>query len=301
MFKLMQPALFINLSIQYEEKEAGIYTGGLRRCYDRSRPSDNFFSLSENKPCLTPPPPGIAVHPTTGKHTETTVTAAQQDVVTVRLQGSVFSAEVNPSRHAVESFPFRWYLPIFCDTKPPVPGSCEIAHTKHKFAAPFPFTADESHGRHRTHRARIIMQLTFSLVFFLPCDPAFLSVQKNVFFHMMTCRLLKPQGCRETTFCGTLFQYLFFFRKKSTFMVVKVFLKMCVCVWGSLQRAAPSPLFVSLEWNAYSQSLHCWHSRADVIPSLIHNIARAVHIALLPPVARHLTPNMCAAAVRELE
>lgn len=35
-------------------------------------------------------------------------------------------------------------------------------------------------------------------------------------------------------------------------------------------------------------------------PALIHNSA-ALRIALLPPVARHFTPNMCAAAVRELE
>lgn len=48
-----------------------------------------------------PPPPGIAVHPTTSKHTQTIVTAAQQDVVTLRLKGSVFSAEVTPGRHAV--------------------------------------------------------------------------------------------------------------------------------------------------------------------------------------------------------
>jgi len=98
MLRILNVAIFINekkkqtinnfnsqLLHSWKGKEAGIYTGGLRRCYDRSRPSDNFFSLSENKPCLTPPPPpGIAVHPTTSKHTQTIVTSAQQDVVTLR-------------------------------------------------------------------------------------------------------------------------------------------------------------------------------------------------------------------------
>lgn len=38
-----------------------------------------------------PPPPGIAVHPTTSKHTQTIVTAAQQDVVTTFKRECVFS------------------------------------------------------------------------------------------------------------------------------------------------------------------------------------------------------------------
>lgn len=42
----------------------------------------------------------------------------------------------------------------------------------------------------------------------------------------------------------------------------------CVCVRGArARRAAPSPLYVTLDWNAYSQSLHCWHSAADVTRS----------------------------------
>lgn len=42
----------------------------------------------------------------------------------------------------------------------------------------------------------------------------------------------------------------------------------CVCACGSqAQRASPSPMFVTLDWNAYSQPLHCWHSLADVIQS----------------------------------
>lgn len=77
---------------------------------DRSRPSDNFFSLRENKSHAWPLlPPGIAMHPTTTGALLAIVSAAQQDVVTLRyrLKGSVCSrrpqaepVEVNPAMHA---------------------------------------------------------------------------------------------------------------------------------------------------------------------------------------------------------
>lgn len=54
------------------------------------------------------------------------------------------------------------------------------------------------------------------------------------------------------------------------FLVVSVAARTrtCVCACGSqAQRASPSPMFVTLDWNAYSQPLHCWHSLADVIQS----------------------------------
>lgn len=94
--------------------DEGIYTGGLCRYVDRLRPSDNFFSLSENMSHAWPLlPPGSQRIPPLPKRLVAIVTAAQQDVVTLRyrLHRSVCSCgpqaepvEVNHAMHAA-SFP----------------------------------------------------------------------------------------------------------------------------------------------------------------------------------------------------
>lgn len=226
-----------------------------------------------------PPPPGIAVHPTTSKHTQNYCHCCTTGCGNIK-------------RECVFSWSKPWqscglFFPPFCDIclysvkqSLQVPGSCEIAHSKTQvwrsvsiYDRGITINAQEaSRGEKRNH-ATHLQPSYFSL-----WSSPFVRLA-NIFFFTwwLPCRLLKSPGCREITFFLALVQYLFSSRERKHVSGCKsVYKNVCVfkCVWWSLQRAAPSPLFVTLEWNAYSQSLHCWHSRTDVIPSLIHNIAR---------------------------
>lgn len=77
-----------------------------------------------------PPPPGIAVHPTTSKHTQTIVTAAQQDVVTTFKRECVFSWSKPWQACGLAFFPFCDICLYIVKQSLQVPGSCEIAHSK---------------------------------------------------------------------------------------------------------------------------------------------------------------------------
>lgn len=150
------------------------------------------------------------------------------------------------------------------------------------------------------------MRLTFSLAFF-PCDPALLSVQQiYIFFHMMTSlQTPKAPGLQgDHGLRCTLSIFIFLQEGKSTFMVVKVFLKcvyVCKCVCGDLcsVRLRLLCLLHSNETPTLNRYIVDIRALTSSHPSF--TTQRALRIALLPPAARHLTPNMCAAAVRELE
>lgn len=122
--------------------------------------------------------------------------------------------------------------------------------------------------------------------------PALLSVSHK-FFHMMTRFAVSsnPPDCRWMTSLAAATRFFVTYknvylkhthRQTHTHATVSVILRFVVYVCARAcvrvdpaRRAAPSLLFVTLDWNAYSQSLHCWHSPADVTHPLIHNIVSA--------------------------
>lgn len=120
--------------------------------------------------------------------------------------------------------------------------------------------------------------------------PALLSVSHK-FFHMMTRFAVSsnPPDCRWMTSLAAATRFFVTYknvylkhthRQTHTLQCLWFYDLLCTCARACVRvdparRAAPSLLFVTLDWNAYSQSLHCWHSPADVTHPLIHNIVSA--------------------------
>lgn len=141
-------------------------------------------------------------------------------------------------------------------------------------------------GQRGKRRAR---QLTFSVLFCSYSSP-FVRFPQVLSHDDSVCRFLKPSWlqmddfsrCRNSVLCH-LQECLFKTHTQTdTHATVSVILRFVVYVCARAcvrvdpaRRAAPSLLFVTLDWNAYSQSLHCWHSPADVTHPLIHNIVSA--------------------------
>lgn len=146
------------------------------------------------------------------------------------------------------------------------------------------------------------MQLTFSLVFFLPCDPALLSVYQIIFFHMMTSlQTPKAPGLQgDHVLRCTLSIFIFLQGKKHVYVCKSISKNVYMCVWDLCSvRLRLLCLLHSNETPTLNR--YIVDIRALTSSHASFTTQRALRIALLPPAAKHLTPNMCAAAVRELE
>lgn len=178
--------------------------------------------------------------------------------------------------HAV----FQCFLQVTCFPRPHS-GSPAVQHFC-KFATRWDSPRSECDWLARSwqkfHSEMFVMKReSCSLLTFYwdPARPPALCPSPHSSFHMMPRSAVssKPPICRELTSSPSLPLCCSSLTKQHVWDDA-VLLPLCVCARVRVRvrvvparRAAPSPLFVTLDWTASSQPLHCWHSPADVTRS----------------------------------
>lgn len=156
----------------------------------------------------------------------------------------------------------------------------------------------DSGQRGRKDAKKRACQLTFYFLFCSYSSPFVRS--PHMFFHMMPRLVVSSKPPESSLLLRSLQLGYFSLTQKTTYVILRsvaavydsACVRGCVCARGDpARRAAPSPLFVTLDWNAYSHRYIVDIRPLTSLYPLIHNIVSAARLCVGAGGNRARTPS----------